>query len=197
MLRKAEPRMLSVCFVTKTSVDAALPEQLHIPKGVLSWANLKQSYTNMYCDQQKRWWQVWCIQKCTENSRLKNMWGRTKHGGKKEGTETDGQILQISNQTIIWITCNSIKIRFQRNGLNICIFLFWEQHYLQCCWFIQFCMHLGSSLTKHTSQLRYCSSKKKFGATGHLWTLGHHLFAYMYTAQWGPSCQGAPFGQRS
>ena len=31
MLRKAGPRMLSVRFVTKASVDAASPEQRHIP----------------------------------------------------------------------------------------------------------------------------------------------------------------------
>ncbi len=29
ILRKAEPRMLFACFVTKTSMFAALPEQLH------------------------------------------------------------------------------------------------------------------------------------------------------------------------
>ena len=42
ILRKAEPRMCSACFVTKTSVVAALPEQLHISWRVLSWAKIKQ-----------------------------------------------------------------------------------------------------------------------------------------------------------
>ena len=36
---------------------------------------------------------------------------------------------------------------------------------------------------------------KKFGATGHLWILGHHLFDYMHTVQGGaaaetPLCRG-------
>ena len=42
ILRKAERRMRFECFVTKTSVVAALPEQLHISWRVLSWAKIKQ-----------------------------------------------------------------------------------------------------------------------------------------------------------
>ena len=36
ILTKAGPRMLSVYFVTKASVDEALPEQQHISYGILS-----------------------------------------------------------------------------------------------------------------------------------------------------------------
>ena len=43
--------------------------------------------------------------------------------------------------TISWFICNSIKVRFQRNGKNNSIFLLLEQHFLQCCWFFQFCTH--------------------------------------------------------
>ena len=39
MLRKAGPKMLSACFESKASVDAALPELQHISYDVLSWAN--------------------------------------------------------------------------------------------------------------------------------------------------------------
>ena len=38
LLRKAGPRMLSVIFLTKASVDEAIPEQQQT-LGLLSWAN--------------------------------------------------------------------------------------------------------------------------------------------------------------
>ena len=47
ILTKAGPRMLSVYFVTKASVDEALPEQQHTPYGVLYLANLKQAYPDI------------------------------------------------------------------------------------------------------------------------------------------------------
>ena len=47
ILTKAGPRMLSVYFVTKASVDEALPEQQSTPYGVLYLANLKQAYPDI------------------------------------------------------------------------------------------------------------------------------------------------------
>ena len=48
ILRKAGPRVLSVFFVTKASVDEALPEQQHISYGILSCANFKLAYSHIF-----------------------------------------------------------------------------------------------------------------------------------------------------
>ena len=45
--RKADPRMLFACFVTKPILAAALPEPLHISWDVLSWAKTKQEYSHV------------------------------------------------------------------------------------------------------------------------------------------------------
>ena len=45
--RKADPRLLFACFLTKPTVAAALPEPLHISWDVLSWAKTKQEYSHV------------------------------------------------------------------------------------------------------------------------------------------------------
>ena len=105
------------------------------------------------------------------------------------------------HQAINCILCKSIKVRFQRMDKAIASFL-----YEQFCWFIQFCTHDRRKhdicQTKSFSKLQAHSYKqlswelldqafrsteqlaaKSFGATGHLWTLSHYLFAYIHRAQ--------------
>ena len=50
IVRKSPGRLGQECnFVTKASVDEAIPEQQHISQGVLSLANLKHSYSHTLC----------------------------------------------------------------------------------------------------------------------------------------------------
>jgi hypothetical protein len=45
--RRADPRMLFACFARNPPVAAALPEPLHLPWRVLSWAKTKQEYNHV------------------------------------------------------------------------------------------------------------------------------------------------------
>ena len=56
-------------------------------------------------------------------------------GKEKHRNNNDGQMLKSSNTQSF--ESSVIEVRFQRHRYNNCIFLEWEQHFLQHCWFIK------------------------------------------------------------
>ena len=89
MLRKKQPRMLCVCFVTKCSTSRG--NSRYCKASCLGPSQSRNAF--MCCDQQKWWWQAKGIQKCTENNRRNTAWR------KNTGTTSDGTS-QISHQII-------------------------------------------------------------------------------------------------
>ena len=140
----------------------------------------------------------------------KHAWETAMLARKKKEITSDWRTFQISHQAISCIICKSIKVRFQRMDKTKASFFYENDTSFviadsssfarmrrkhEICQTISFSklqspflqtIILGAPWPSTQVNWVTCSSYscycfKKIGVTGHLWTLRHHLLAYICT----------------